>query len=71
MQRLKLTKERRERFLQALANTGSVTAAIAVAGSSRSRVYALRRETWHSPPPGRKPRKLLPTGLRRRRAAAP
>ena len=43
MQRLKLTKERRERFLQALANTGSVTAAIAVAGSSRSRVYALRR----------------------------
>ena len=43
MQRLKLTKERRERFLQALANTGSVTAAIAVAGSSRSRVYALQR----------------------------
>ena len=43
MQRLKLTKERRERFLQALANSGSVTAAIAVANTSRTRVYALRK----------------------------
>jgi hypothetical protein len=30
-------------FLQALTNTGSVTAAIAVAGSSRTRVYELRK----------------------------
>ena len=43
MRRLKLTKERRERFLQALANSGSVTAAIAVANTSRTRVYALRK----------------------------
>ena len=43
MKRLKLTKERQGRFLQALANTGSVTAAIAVAGSSRTRVYELRK----------------------------
>jgi hypothetical protein len=43
MQRLKLTKERRERFLQALADSGSVTAAIAVANTSRTRVYALRK----------------------------
>jgi hypothetical protein len=43
MQRLKLTKERRERFLQALADSGRVTAAIAVANTSRSRVYALRK----------------------------
>jgi hypothetical protein len=43
MKRIKLTKERQERFLQALANPGSVTAAITVAGTSRSRVYALRR----------------------------
>ena len=43
MNRLKLTKERRERFLQALADTGSVTAAIADAGTSRTRVYELRK----------------------------
>jgi len=43
MKRLKLTRERQGRFLQALANTGSVTAAIAVAGSSRTRVYELRK----------------------------
>lgn len=43
MKRLKLTKERRERFLQALADTGSVTAAIGVASTSRTRVYELRK----------------------------
>ncbi len=43
MKRLKLTKERRERFLQALADTGSVTAAINIAGTSRTRVYELRK----------------------------
>jgi hypothetical protein len=40
---MKLTKVRQERFLKALADTGSVTAAVAVAGTSRSRVYELRR----------------------------
>ena len=43
MNRLKLTQERRERFLQVLADTGSVTAAVAVAGTSRTRVYELRK----------------------------
>jgi hypothetical protein len=43
VKRLKLTKERRERFLKALADTGSVTAAVAVAATSRSRVYDLRK----------------------------
>jgi hypothetical protein len=43
MKRMKLTKARQERFLKALAETGSVTAAVAVAGTSRSRVYELRR----------------------------
>jgi hypothetical protein len=43
MKRRKLDKARQERFLQALAETGSVTAAIAVAASSRTRVYELRR----------------------------
>lgn len=43
MNRLKLTKERQERFLHALANTGSVTAAIAGANTSRTRVYELRK----------------------------
>jgi hypothetical protein len=43
MKKLKLTKDRRECFLLALANTGSVTAAIGVAGTSRTRVYELRK----------------------------
>jgi hypothetical protein len=43
MRRLKLTKELQERFLEALADTGSVSTAVAVAGTSRTRVYELRR----------------------------
>jgi hypothetical protein len=43
MNRLKLTKARQKRFLKALADTGNVTAAVAVAGTSRTRVYELRR----------------------------
>jgi hypothetical protein len=43
MKKLKLTKDRRENFLKALANTGSVTAAVAMAGTSRTRVYELRK----------------------------
>jgi hypothetical protein len=38
-----LTKARREHFLQALAGTGSVTAAVTMSGTSRSRVYDLRK----------------------------
>jgi hypothetical protein len=43
MKKLKLTAEKREQFLQALADSGSVTAAVAVAGTSRTRVYELRK----------------------------
>ena len=43
MKRLKLTKTRQEGFLKALSDTGSVTAAVAMAGTSRSRVYELRK----------------------------
>jgi hypothetical protein len=43
MKRLKLTKPRQERFLRALAETGNVTAAVAVSGTSRTRVYELRK----------------------------
>lgn len=43
MKRLKLTKARQERFLKALAETGNVTAAVAMAGTSRTRVYELRK----------------------------
>lgn len=46
MTKLKLTKERQGRFLEALANTVSVTAAIAVANTSRTRVY----ELWKADP---------------------
>lgn len=43
MKRLKLTRARQERFLEALAQSGNVTAAVAVAGISRTRAYELRK----------------------------
>jgi hypothetical protein len=43
MRRLKLTKELQQRFLEALADTGSVSTAVSVAGTSRTRVYELRK----------------------------
>jgi len=43
MRRLKLTGERRERFLSALAETGIVSTAVGIAGTSRTRVYELRK----------------------------
>lgn len=43
MKRVKLTRERQERFLKALAETGIVSAAVEIAGTSRTRVYDLRK----------------------------
>jgi hypothetical protein len=43
MKRLKLTKARREGFLKALSDTGGITAAVAAVGTSRTRVYELRK----------------------------
>jgi len=43
MKQLKLTEARQARFLEALADTGSVTAAVAEARTSRTRVYELRK----------------------------
>lgn len=43
MKRLRLTRERQERFLKALAETGIVSAAVEIAGTSRTRVYELRK----------------------------
>jgi hypothetical protein len=43
MRRLRLTRERQERFLKALAETGIVSAAVEIAGTSRTRVYELRK----------------------------
>ena len=43
MKKLKLTRERQERFLKALAETGIVSAAVEMAGTSRTRVYELRK----------------------------
>jgi len=43
MKKLRLTKERQDRFLKALAETGIVSAAVAIAGTSRTRVYELRK----------------------------
>ena len=43
MGKLKLTQARQERFLKALSDTGSVITAVAVAGTSRTRVYELRK----------------------------
>jgi hypothetical protein len=44
MKRLRLTSMRRKRFLQALSKTGNVTAAIQIAGTSRTRIYAARQQ---------------------------
>ena len=44
MKKLKLTKERQERFLKALGETGIVSAAVEIAGTSRTRVYELRKK---------------------------
>ena len=43
MRRLRLNNARRQVFLRALAETGNVTAAVEIAGTSRSRVYELRK----------------------------
>ena len=43
MKRVRFTRVRQERFLRALADTGSATAAVAAACTSRSRVYDLRK----------------------------
>jgi hypothetical protein len=43
MKKLKLTRERQERFLMALAETGVVSTAAEIAGTSRTRVYELRK----------------------------
>jgi hypothetical protein len=42
MRRLKLTRERQERFLTALAETGNVSVAVEIAGTSRTRAYEMR-----------------------------
>jgi hypothetical protein len=43
MKKLKLTRERQERFLKSLADTGIVSAAVEISGTSRTRVYQLRK----------------------------
>jgi len=43
MKKTKLTRERQERFLRALAGTGIVSTAAEIAGTSRTRVYELRK----------------------------
>ena len=43
MKRLKLTRARQARFLEVLADTGNVTAAVAAAGISRTRAYERRK----------------------------
>jgi hypothetical protein len=43
MKKLKLTRERQQRFLTALADTGIVSVAVEIAGTSRTRVYELRK----------------------------
>jgi hypothetical protein len=43
MKRLKLTRERQKRFLTALTETGIVSTAAEIAGTSRTRVYELRQ----------------------------
>jgi hypothetical protein len=43
MKKLKLTRDRQQRFLATLADTGIVSVAVEIAGTSRTRVYELRK----------------------------
>jgi phage terminase small subunit len=43
MKKLRLNRERQQRFVEALAATGNVSAAVKVAGTSRTRAYELRK----------------------------
>src|SRR5271165_1445492 len=43
MKKLKLNRDRQQRFLTALAETGIVSVAVEIAGTSRTRVYELRK----------------------------
>lgn len=43
MKKWKLTQARRESFLKALGQTGNISAAVVLAGTSRTRVYELRK----------------------------
>jgi hypothetical protein len=44
MRKFRLTSTRRKCFLESLSETGNVTAAIQIAGTSRTRIYELRKE---------------------------
>lgn len=43
VRKLKLTRDRQRRFLTALAETGIVSVAVEIAGTSRTRVYERRK----------------------------
>ena len=43
MKKLRLTRERQKRFVAGLAETGNVTTAVKMAGTSRTRAYELRK----------------------------
>ena len=43
MRKLRLNRERQKHFVEALAETGNVSAAVKVAGTSRTRAYELRK----------------------------
>ena len=71
MRRLRLTRERQERFLKALAETGIVSAAVEIAGTSRTRVYELRKRNPALQRDGRRPKKGPPMRSRPRPGGAP
>jgi hypothetical protein len=43
MKKLKLIREREKRFVEALGETGIVSASVEIAGTSRTRMYELRK----------------------------
>ena len=66
MKRNKLTRELQQQFLTALAETGIVSAAAEITGTSRTRVCELRRRDRTSPPAGRRPWRRHPASLDQR-----
>ena len=71
MRKVNLTPARQQRFIKALSKTGSVTKAAALAGTSRTRVYELRKIDPAFATAREDAEESPPTGLRTRRDDVP
>jgi hypothetical protein len=71
MKKLKLTRERQQRFLKALAKPAFVSAAVEIAGTNSTRVYELRERDAGWEEAEERAADALECGFRRSRLAVP